>query len=93
MVTVSCPAEGLFPVRGLAGAAEGGSHGPWDEPEEELCHALEHNLASLAVARKRYALDGKMVVGHCLCRARAARQRHRAVGVTIAKGVSPARPS
>ena len=60
--TVFCPAEGLFPVGGLAGAAEGGSHGVWDEPEEALCGALEHDLASLAVARKRHVLDGKMVV-------------------------------
>jgi hypothetical protein len=52
----------LFPVGGLAGAAEGGSHGPWDEREEALSGALEHNLASLAVARKRHVLDGKMIV-------------------------------
>lgn len=60
--TVFCPAGGLFLVGGLAGAAEGGSHGVWDEPAEALCGALEHDLASLAVARKRHVLDGKMVV-------------------------------
>ena len=58
MVTVSCPAEGFFPVGGLASAAEGGSHGPWDEPGEALSGAWEHNLASLDVARKRHVLDG-----------------------------------
>ena len=75
VVTVSCPAEGFFPVGGLASAAEGSSHGPWDEPGEAFSGALEHNLASLAVGRERHVLDGKMVVGHCLCRTRAARQR------------------
>jgi len=44
VVTVSCPAEGLFPVGGLASAAEGGSHGPWDKPGEALSGVLEHNL-------------------------------------------------